>query len=175
VEGVAHDAKIGAAGLGDHQSLALAIEKLQPEFGLERFHLMADGPLRNKKLLGGAREALMPSGSLEGFQCVKRWHPARHLRLMRKIGARWKNDALHVTPKRTYLPINCAAPSILPQIGLTKMLMTYQAPTTHGQRLLHTTNAIVGFLWRHVAQLYQAIEHRRGIAVLADQDDRLLA
>src|SRR5205807_4717799 len=57
VEGIAHDAKIGAAGLGDHQPLALAIEQLQPKLRLQRFHLMADGALRDEKLLGGAREA----------------------------------------------------------------------------------------------------------------------
>lgn len=55
------------------------------------------------------------------------------------------------------------------------MLMKYQVPMTIGQRLLHAADARVGFLWLRALRLYKAIKHHRDIAVLADQDDRLLA
>ena len=102
VEGIAHDPKIGAAGLGDYQPLPLAIEKLQPKLRFQRFHLMADGSLRDEKLLGGAREASVPGRSLEGFQSVERGQAAWHLRFMRKTGARSRNDALLAIVRRAY-------------------------------------------------------------------------
>ena len=71
IERVAHDREIGAPALGDHQPLALAIEQLQAELGLERFHLMADGALRDAELLGGAREALMAGRGLEGLERIE--------------------------------------------------------------------------------------------------------
>jgi len=55
------------------------------------------------------------------------------------------------------------------------MLMKYHAPIPPGQRLLHTAGAIAGFLWSHTRELCKAIKHRRDMAVLANQDDRLLA
>ena len=55
------------------------------------------------------------------------------------------------------------------------MLMKCQAPTSPGQRLLQTADAIGGFLWSSTRQLYKTIKHRRDVSVLADQDDRLLA
>src|SRR2546421_3467511 len=102
VEGIAHDAKIGAASLGDHQPLPFAIEKLQPKLRFQRFHLMADGSLRDEKLLGGAREASVPGRSLEGLQGIERWQAARHRRLMRKTGARSRSDALLANARRAY-------------------------------------------------------------------------
>jgi hypothetical protein len=50
IEGVAHDREIGAASLGDQQPLVLAIEQLQSELDLERFHLMADRALGDAEL-----------------------------------------------------------------------------------------------------------------------------
>jgi hypothetical protein len=46
--------------------LSFAVEKLDAEFRLQRFHLMTYGALRDAKLLGGAREAHVPGGSLKG-------------------------------------------------------------------------------------------------------------
>jgi hypothetical protein len=45
--------------------LALTVEKLQAEFGLQSFHLMADRPLRNAKLLRGSGEALVSRRGLK--------------------------------------------------------------------------------------------------------------
>src|ERR1700757_1051621 len=39
---------------------------------------MADGALGDAKLLGGAREALVPRGSIERSQRVQRWQRAAH-------------------------------------------------------------------------------------------------
>ena len=91
VEGIAHDDEIGASGLGDDQALPLAIEQLQPELGLERLDLMADGALGDAELLGRAREALMARRRLESLERVERRQPARHRltpRIMRKTTAR---------------------------------------------------------------------------------------
>ena len=55
------------------------------------------------------------------------------------------------------------------------MLMKSFMPTTASQTLAHQADALFAFLWRHAMQLYKAIKHRRDIAPLADQDDRLLA
>jgi hypothetical protein len=45
VKSIAHDSKIFAAGLSDHQSLTLAIEELDAERLLQRLNLMAHGSL----------------------------------------------------------------------------------------------------------------------------------
>jgi hypothetical protein len=45
--------------------LGLTVEKLQAEFGLQSFHLMADSPLRNAKLLRGSGEALVSRRGLK--------------------------------------------------------------------------------------------------------------
>jgi uncharacterized protein YjiS (DUF1127 family) len=55
------------------------------------------------------------------------------------------------------------------------MLMKYQVPATRGQSLLHTADAALGFLRLHAERLCRAIQHRRDITGLVDQDDRLLA
>ena len=54
------------------------------------------------------------------------------------------------------------------------MLMTYRVPSTRGRSLV-AAGAFVGFILRHAGRLYRAIKHCRAIAVLADQDDHLLA
>src|SRR5215204_4497063 len=78
VEGITYNDEIVTTCLGDHQSLALTIEKLQPEFGLECLDLMTDGTLSNEKLLGSAREAFMTCRSLKGLEGIQSRHPARH-------------------------------------------------------------------------------------------------
>ena len=89
VESIAHHHEIGAACLGDHQPLSFAIEQLQPEFGLECFHLMADGALGDAEFLGGAREALMAGRGLESLERIERRQAARHgpTEIMRKTEA----------------------------------------------------------------------------------------
>jgi hypothetical protein len=54
------------------------MEELEPKCIFERFHLMADGALRNVQLPGGARDAFTPSRSLECFQAIQRWETTRH-------------------------------------------------------------------------------------------------
>ena len=78
VEGITHDHEIGASGFGDGETLPFAVEQLQPELGLERLHLMADGALGDAELLGGAGEALVARRCLERLECVERRQPARH-------------------------------------------------------------------------------------------------
>ena len=70
--------EIGAAGFGDDQPLALAIEELEAELRLERLDLVADRALRDAQLLGGAREALVAGRGLEGLERVQRRQAARH-------------------------------------------------------------------------------------------------
>ena len=75
VQRVAHDGEIVLAGFGDDEALALAIEELDGEFGLERLDLMAHCALRDAQLFGGARKTLMPRRGLEGFQGIQ-WRQA---------------------------------------------------------------------------------------------------
>ena len=56
-----------------------------------------------------------------------------------------------------------------------KMLMKSPTSVTAGERLAQQAGALFSFLWLHAKQFYTAIKHRRGIATLADLDDRLLA
>jgi hypothetical protein len=65
VERIPHHGQVVAAGVCDSQPLALTVEKLQAEFGLQSFHLMADSPLRNAKLLRGSGEALVSRRGLK--------------------------------------------------------------------------------------------------------------
>jgi hypothetical protein len=46
-------------------SLALAVEKLQAEFGLQSLHLMADSPLGDAQFVRGSGEALVPRRGLK--------------------------------------------------------------------------------------------------------------
>ena len=54
------------------------------------------------------------------------------------------------------------------------MLMTSSTSNTAGRRA-QQADVPFGLLWLRAKQLYRAIEHRRAIATLANQDDRLLA
>ena len=69
-------AKIVAAGLGDGQALALAVEELQAELGLQSLHLMADGALGDAQLVRGSGEALVPRRGLKRPQRIQRWQRA---------------------------------------------------------------------------------------------------
>src|SRR5258705_6847777 len=80
VERVAYDVEVFATGVGDYQSLALAIEKFDAERGLQRLDLMADGTLGDTKLFSRSREAFAPSRSLEGPQGVQWRQLAGHCR-----------------------------------------------------------------------------------------------
>ena len=80
VERVADDVEIFAAGIGDNQPLALAIEKLDAERGLQRLDLMADGALGDTQLFSRSREAFASRRSLESLQGVQRWQLAGHRR-----------------------------------------------------------------------------------------------
>src|SRR5262249_38638467 len=60
VQRVADDGQIIAASFGEDQPLPFAMEELEPKCIFERFHLMADGTLRDVQLLSRAREAFTP-------------------------------------------------------------------------------------------------------------------
>jgi hypothetical protein len=78
IQRVADHSKIFAAGLGNHQPLALAIEQLDAERALQRLDLMADGALGDAQFFRRPGEALAPRRRLEGFQCVQRGQAAQH-------------------------------------------------------------------------------------------------
>ena len=78
IQCIAHHTKIVASRLGDDEPLRLAIEELEAQLCLERFHLMADSPLCNAELFGRARKALVPGGSLEGLERIQGRQSARH-------------------------------------------------------------------------------------------------
>ena len=78
VERVANDCEILAARLGDDEPLALAIKKLKPELGLERFDLLAHGARRHEQLLSSAREALTTRHGLKSLDGIERREAARH-------------------------------------------------------------------------------------------------
>jgi hypothetical protein len=71
VQRVANDGEVVPARLGDDEALALAVEELDAKLRLERLDLVADRALRDRKLLGSAREAFMPRRSLEDFQGIQ--------------------------------------------------------------------------------------------------------
>ncbi len=78
IQRVPHDGEIVAARLGDNETLALAVEKLDGELGFERLDLMTHRALRDAKLFRRARKTLMPRGGLEGLQGVQRWQARAH-------------------------------------------------------------------------------------------------
>ena len=55
------------------------------------------------------------------------------------------------------------------------MLMKFHAPATTKEWLAQQAGALFSFHWLQAKRLFKAISHRRGIATLADADDRLLA
>lgn len=55
-----------------------AVEQAQAEARLQCLDLVADGALGDAELLGGAREALVPRGGLEGLQRIQRRQATRH-------------------------------------------------------------------------------------------------
>ena len=68
IQRIADHRKIFAAGLGHHQPLALAIEKLDAERRLQRLDLMAHRALRDVQLFSRPGEALAPRRGLEGLE-----------------------------------------------------------------------------------------------------------
>jgi len=58
---------------GDDEALTLAVEQLDAKIRLKRFDLVADRALRDRKLLGGPREAFMPRRRLKDFQRIQWW------------------------------------------------------------------------------------------------------
>ena len=70
LKNVAHHGEIVAAGIGDDQTVPLALEELKPELDLQRLDLMAHGALRHAELFGGARKALVPGCGIERPQRV---------------------------------------------------------------------------------------------------------
>jgi hypothetical protein len=67
IKGVPDYVEVLAACIGDDEALALAIEELEPEFQLQRLHLVADRSLSDEQFLGCPREALMPSRRFESL------------------------------------------------------------------------------------------------------------
>jgi len=78
VESIAYHSKIVAAGAGNDEAVALAIEQPDAKFSLQRFHLVADRSLSDTQLLRGAREALMPSCCVKESERVKRRQRTAH-------------------------------------------------------------------------------------------------
>ena len=78
VEGIAYHSEIIAAGAGDDEAVALAVEEPDAKFSLQRFHLVADRSLSDTQLLSGAREALMPSRCVKESERVKRRKRTAH-------------------------------------------------------------------------------------------------
>ena len=78
VQCIADHREIFAAGLGHHQPLALAIEKLDAKRRLKRLDLMAHRPLRDAQLFRRSGEALAPRRGLEGLQRIQRRQAAEH-------------------------------------------------------------------------------------------------
>src|SRR5436190_14190569 len=62
-----------------------------------------------------------------------------------------------------------------PGIGDPRMLMKSAASSRPTSQLMQSIDANLSRLWLVTKQLCRAINHRRGIAALAAQDDRLLA
>jgi len=65
IERLADLDEIVAAGGGDLEALALAVEQLEAELCFQRLHLLADRALGDVKFIGGAREALVAGSGLE--------------------------------------------------------------------------------------------------------------
>ena len=78
VQGIAYDVEIIPARFRNDQALAFAIEELDREFCFERLDLVAHRALRDAKLFGSAREALMPSRGFERLQGIQRWQARTH-------------------------------------------------------------------------------------------------
>ena len=78
VQRITYDGEVIAACLRNDESLAFAIEKFDRKFGFERLDLVAHRALRDAKLFGSAREALMPSRGFKRFQGIQWWQARTH-------------------------------------------------------------------------------------------------
>ena len=78
IQCVADHCKIFATSLGNHKSLALAVEKFDAEGNLQRLDLMAHGSLCDIQFLSRTCKALAARRSLEGLERIQRWQTAKH-------------------------------------------------------------------------------------------------
>ena len=109
VERIPDDGQIVAAGFGDDQALAFAIEQLDAELDLERLDLMTDGALGDEKLFRRAGKTLVPRRGLEGLQGIERGEALAHdPNFMRKTRAGARNDALPAIGHRCNEPLQHA-------------------------------------------------------------------
>src|SRR5262249_1316971 len=100
-----HNHEVVPASIGDSQPLSLPVKQLDAEFRLQSLYLMTHGALSDGKLLGGAREAHMPGGGLEGLECIELWQTARHRNcLMRKSKSKRTMGSRATTQDRRWPP-----------------------------------------------------------------------
>ena len=78
IKGITHGDEVFATGFGNDEALALSVEQLEAQRCFQSFHLVTDCTLRDAQLLGGSREALVPSRALEGFECIQGGQAAQH-------------------------------------------------------------------------------------------------
>jgi hypothetical protein len=78
VKRIANHSEIFTTGLGHHQPLALAIEKLDAKRRLKRLDLMAHRSLRDAQLFSRSSEAFAPRRSLEDLERVQRRQTTEH-------------------------------------------------------------------------------------------------
>ncbi len=88
IQCIADHCKIFATSLGHHQSLALALEKLDAERSFQRLELLAHRSLRDAQLFSCSRDALASRRSVEGLEGIQRRQTTEHrAAFMRKTKA----------------------------------------------------------------------------------------
>src|SRR5439155_24776095 len=99
----------------DNQPLPLASEQLDAKLHLQRLHLMAHRALGDAQLLGGAREAHMPGGCLEGLERIELWQAPRHRPyFMRKAQSRRVGPCAQAAEGQVGWPSHAFEKSALP-------------------------------------------------------------
>ncbi len=78
LEALAKTRQTGLSRIGESQRAVGALEQRQPQVGLQALDLMADRRGRHVQLLGGARDAQVAGGGLEGAERVQRWQISLH-------------------------------------------------------------------------------------------------
>jgi len=81
VERIPHYGQILVAGVGDDQTLVLAVEQLKAECGLQSLHLMADRALGDAQLVCGSSKALVTRRGLKRPQRIQLRERATQYRL----------------------------------------------------------------------------------------------
>src|SRR6266545_1250934 len=94
IQRIADHCKIFATGLGDHKSLAHAIEKLDAERFLQGLDLMVHSSLCDAQFFSRSREALAPRRGLEGLEGVQRWQAAKHRSTFMRKARQVREDIL---------------------------------------------------------------------------------